>query len=44
MNAVDAFFSKSNVIKYFDKKILRDKSIRDTLVSFEEVLSIKKKY
>jgi len=42
MNKVDDFFLNSKAYKYFDKNILKDKLVRDTLISFEEVLSIKK--
>jgi len=33
---------KNRVSQYFGDKILEDKSIRDTLISFEELLNIKK--
>ncbi|HIH2763273.1 MAG TPA: hypothetical protein ACYCC3_01305 [Candidatus Azoamicus sp.] len=35
-------FSKSKTYKYFEKNILKDKTKRDILVSFEELLNIKK--
>lgn len=35
-------FLKSKTYKYFEKKILNDKTKRDMLVSFEELLNIKK--
>lgn len=35
-------FSKSKTYKYFEKEILNDKTKRDILVSFEELLNIKK--
>ncbi len=35
-------FSKSKTYKYFEKEILNDKTKRDILVSFEELLKIKK--
>lgn len=35
-------FLKSKTYKYFEKKILNDKIKRDILVSFEELLNIKK--
>lgn len=38
----DEIFFNSRVSKYFDKNILKDKQLRDTLVSFEELLTIKK--
>lgn len=41
MSEDDVIFN-SKAYKYFDKNLLKDKDLRDTLVSFEEVLSIKK--
>lgn len=38
----DEVILNSRVYKYFGKNILEDKFLRDTLISFEEVLSIKK--
>lgn len=38
----DDVILNSRAYKYFDKNLLKDKDLRDTLVSFEEVLSIKK--
>lgn len=42
MSTTDDFFLNSKTYKFFDKDILKDKEIRDTLISFEELLSIKK--
>ncbi len=41
-NIEDRITSNSRVCKYFDKKILNDKKIRDVLIAFEEILIIKK--
>lgn len=38
----DNFFLKSKTYKYFEKNLLKDKNKRDLLVSFEELLNIKK--
>ena len=35
-------FLKSKTYKYFEKDILKDKTKRDILVAFEELLNIKK--
>lgn len=42
MISEDDVIFNSKAYKYFDKNLLNDKDLRDTLVSFEEVLSIKK--
>lgn len=42
MGFSDEVFLNSNAYKYFDKNVLTDKVVRDTLISFEELLSIKK--
>ena len=36
------FFLKSKTYKYFEKNLLKNKDIRDTLISLEELLNIKK--
>ncbi|HIH2763602.1 MAG TPA: hypothetical protein ACYCDB_01505 [Candidatus Azoamicus sp.] len=35
-------FSQSKTYKYFEKEMLKDKNKRDLLLSFEELLNIKK--
>jgi len=42
MSNIDNFILNSKTYKFFDKKILKDKEVRDTLISFEELLNIKK--
>lgn len=42
MNKNEKHFFDSKVLKYFDKNLLKNKIIRDTLISFEEILSIRK--
>jgi len=36
------FFLKSKTYNYFEKNLLKNKNIRDTLISLEELLNIKK--
>ncbi|HIH2762312.1 MAG TPA: hypothetical protein ACYCC8_01350 [Candidatus Azoamicus sp.] len=42
MLSENEIFSKSKTYKYFEKEVLNDKIKRDMLVSFEELLNIKK--
>jgi len=42
MDNEDGIFFNSKSYKYFDKDLFKDKTFRDTLVSFEELLTIKK--
>ena len=42
MTNIDDFILNSKTYKFFDKSLLKDKEIRDTLISFEELLNIKK--